>query len=182
MRRIFLVSLTLALVSPNLTAAQSGWPVYTPPDKSFKVELPEPAKFRRKKVKPKDDLFEGKTKVGDTYILKLRQGNPESFFSISVFHLFSPVNNRQFDERVYLLALIVGGDKEESDFTKRADVIVDGFHGREFIFQKGNVNGRLLFINAGRRIYALQYYSEVEGEIDSKNAARIFDTFRLMWR
>ena len=180
MRRILLVPLMLALASADYTAAQSGWRVYTPPDKSFTVELPKPPKFRRKKVKPKDDLFEGRTQFGDAYILKLRQGDPESFFSIGVFHLSTAIGNQQFDERVYLLALIIGGDKEDSDFTKKADVIVNGFHAREFIFQKGNVSGKSLFVNAGKRIYALQYYTEVEGEVLSENVNRLFDTFHLV--
>ena len=49
--------------------------------------------------------------------------------------------------------LWIGGD--DKHFSREADVIVNGLHGREFIFEKGNMSGRALFINGGTHIYYL---------------------------
>lgn len=178
MSRILVFSLLYILVSISQVDSQSNWRIFSPPDKSFTVELPRTPKFQRKKVNPrKDALFEN-TIMGDAYTFRLRQNDPESVFSISVFYLSAPVNNQLFNQRAKSLALIIGGDKEDSDFTKKADVRVNGFHGREFIYEKGVISGRALFINAGKRIYFLLYHTDVEGEISSETIVRIFETFK----
>ena len=180
LRKIFsLLTCTLfVLVGSKLAYAQSSWQVFSPPDKSFTVELPE----RPRQAKPPSNTEESaesffeNTKSAYAYTLSLRKNDPVPEFSFGVLHLSKPMGNSQFDETVNSNMLWIGGD--DKHFSKEADVVVSGFHGREFIYDKGIASGRALFINAGSRIYLVLFHTEVEGDISSVAVSRIFRTFK----
>jgi hypothetical protein len=168
----------ILLISSEFADAQSNRQVFSPPDKSFTVELP--GKPRRAKPPSSteesvESLFEN-TKSAHAYALSLRKNNPPPEFSFGVLHLSKPLSNSQFDEAVNSHMLWLGGD--DKHFSKEADVVVNGFHGREFIYDKGIASGRALFINASGRIYLMLFHTEVEGDISSEAVSRIFSTFK----
>jgi len=70
--------------------------------------------------------------------------------------------------------LVVGGDDKE--FLKQESVTVNGMHGREYIYKKGSIRGRVLLVNSSKRRFFLQYHTE-EGALP-EFVARIFDSFR----
>jgi hypothetical protein len=166
------------LAGAKLVYAQSSWKVFSPPDKSFTVELPE----KPRQAKPPSDteesaesLFEN-TKSAYAYTLSLRKNDPVPEFSFGVLYLSKPMSNSRFDEAVNSNMLWIGGD--DKHFSKEADVVLSGFHGREFIYDKGIASGRALFINARNRIYLMLFHTEVEGDISSEAVSRIFRTFK----
>lgn len=97
-------------------------------------------------------------------------------FSFGVLHLSKPISNPQFDGTVNSNVLWIGGD--DKHFSKESDVVAGGFHGREFVYNKGIASGRALFINAGSRIYLMLFHTEVAGDISSETVSRIFRTFK----
>jgi hypothetical protein len=72
--------------------------------------------------------------------------------------------------------LWIGGD--DKHFSREADVIVNGLHGREFVFEKGDMSGRALFINGGTHIYYLMFQSETDRAKSAEVVVRIFNSFR----
>lgn len=173
-----LACILLVLVSSKLASAQLSWRVFSPTDKSFTVELPE----RPRQVtppgnteEPPESLFEN-IRSAYVYTFSLRRNEPMAGFSFGVLHLSKPISKSQFDQTVNSSMLWIGGD--DKHFSKEADAVVSGFHGREFIYDKGIASGRALFISAGSRIYLMLYHTEVEGDIASEAVARIFRTFK----
>src|SRR5215213_3217905 len=163
------------LVGSKCTNAQSSWQVFSPPDKSFTVELPTQPRRPLNKEESAESIFEN-IKSAYVYTLKLRSNDPVPDFSFGVLYLSKPLSNPKFDETVNSNMLWIGGD--DKHFSKESDVIVSGFHGREFIYEKGIASGRALFINAGSRIYVMLFHTEVEGDISSEAVSRIFRTFK----
>ena len=166
-----------SLTASGFVPAQAKWHIFSPPDKSFTVELPENAK----PVAPQKDeisfesLFDN-VRSGYAYNFGLRRNDPLPGFLFGVVHLTRPTSNHQFDETVNSNMLWIGGD--DKHFSKEANVIVSGFHGRDFIFEKGDASGRALFLNSGTRIFFLFFLTEDKGVVLSESVARVFRTFR----
>lgn len=173
-----LTCVVFALVGSMIAHAQSSWLMFSPPDKSFTVELPEkPQRPKPPNNKEESSGFLFKNiKSGYAYTFSLRKNDPVPDFSFGVAHLSKPISDSRFDESANSNMLWIGGD--DKHFSKEADVVVSGFHGREFVYDKGNASGRALFINAGYRIYYMMFHTEVEGDISSEAVARIFRTFK----
>lgn len=178
--KLFLSTLiALSSLSFNPALAQSRWRAYSPPDRSFTVELPGAPKFKRGRLSRQDDLMFRRGGFGYTaYTIRSRRGSPETIFNIGVLLLTTPIDDREFDENTYTFIGIYGGDKEDSNFKKNAAVRVHGFHGREYIYEVGESVGRALFINAGKRAYFLIYHTESARELSSEAVTRMFSTFR----
>ena len=178
----FILSSVILLLTANHLGAQSAWRLYLPPDKSFSLELPGKAKLQRgvtdKEVKRffEGGLFDTAKFVG-AYSVKGISRDAKPNLWISVYRPSKPIDDRAFDEEVHLNALIIGGDKEDSDFAKQANVLAGRFHGREYLFERNKTYYRLRFINAGNRIYFLMYCSKNE-EVSSEVADKIFASFK----
>jgi len=157
------------------TMAQSTWRPFSTKDKSLTIDLPgRPKRLTNKKESPAI-IFEH-VRSSDAYTLLLRSESDIPEICFGVVHLSKPLTNRTFDDTVNSNMLWIGGD--DKHFSKEMDVRVGGFHGREFIYNKGIVLGKAVFVNGGRRIYFLMYQSEDEREASSEQVSKIFASFQ----
>ncbi len=166
--------MTGVLLCAQVTPAQT-WRRFSPPDRSFTIELPA----RPKLVKNKEDSPQGLFKAKSGYAYKVSLGfekDPELL--VGVASLSKPFRDEAFDKAVDSLMLFVAGD--DKHFSRKTDVVVGGFHGREFVYGKGVMRGRALFLNSGGRVYLLIFGTEVEGAISSSTVERIFKSFRAL--
>ena len=182
MKHVFLITLLLLSIHINV-AAQAKSVIFSPPDKSFSVELPSPAKPEKPKRNSEamtvNDLFGGiKDGVGSSYLIKLTPY--EHYPSVGVGSLIplKPRDQKSFVDEVNSYMLWMFGDNKH--FSKEADVVVNGFSGREFVFEKGVGSGRALFVNSGRRIYMLTYFEEEYGQPTSEIINKLFASFKPM--
>lgn len=161
---------------------QDKWRVFSPPDGSFTVELPrEPRRTNNPDPEGLDEQsflewFECTQSV-DFYVLKLRPTSPANAFIIGVFNVSGCQRRPEmFDEEVRGLVAIIGGDNKRliSDSVVR----VNGLSGREVVYETGEKYGRVLIVNAGKRIYVLIYETNIAGETSSPETTRMFRTFR----
>lgn len=167
--------LTFLLSASKCVQAQLAWHQFSPPDESFTVELPAKPLHAIGRADSSGSIFEN-IKSAYIYTLSLNANDSATGCSFGVLHLSRLLSDREFDESVNSNMLWIGGD--DKHFSKEADVIVSGFHGREFIYDKGIASGRALVINARNRVYLLLFHTEIEGEVSSERVARIFRTFK----
>ncbi len=160
---------------------QSTWRVYSPPDKSFTVELPQEPR-RTNKIDPtgtdeNEKSFFECTKSVDAYELQLKPQSPEYSFVIGVFDVSGCQRKLEtFNKEVKGLVAIIGGDDKQ--LIKDEQLKVHGLPGREFIYQNGDLYGRVLVVNAGKRIYMLTYTNDASGTTTSAETTRMFSSFR----
>jgi hypothetical protein len=168
-----IVVLAVLSIIPAQTNAQTRWLHYSPPDKSFTVELPRKPKYKRQKLDyEREGLFEGNSHV-DWYDFSPNESGTVGV--VAVYYVPQEKSQRQFDEESDSIMLVVGGDDKK--FVKQESVTVNGLKGRDYIYSKGSVRGRVLIVNAGKRIFFLQYHTEA-GVLPTF-VAKIFDSFRI---
>jgi hypothetical protein len=102
---------------------------------------------------------------------------PELLFG--AFNLSKRLGNHRFDDIVNSNILWISGD--DKHFSKEADVTIGGLHGRDFVYNKGNMSGRALFVNGVNRVYFLIYSTESDA-VSSDSVNRIFGSFRPLRR
>lgn len=78
------------------------------------------------------------------------------------------------------LEFTIGGDNAEP--TSQADIKVDGFKGKEFIYALtgetfGHRKGRI--IDVERKIFVLIYATNTASDLNSSAAARFFNSFKV---
>lgn len=162
------------LCSPPAMQAQS-WEFFSPPDKSLTVELPSrpiPLANERESLK---SIFKGSRLVYSYTVDLTSSAGSEPEISFGALRVSKPLSNIGFDATVNSNMLSIAGD--DKSFSKQADVVVGGYHGREFVYTKGHMSGRALFVNGESRIYFLVFFEESEDPIPSEAVARIFRTF-----
>jgi len=158
--RSVVAKLSLLCFLPSCVAAAQAqsWQHFSTPDQSLRVELPAKPNALRKKGESLEVIFKNSNSAY-SYTVSLGLGaEPEIVFC--VLKLSKAMSNSKFDETVNSNMLWIGGD--DKDFSKRSDVIVNGWHGRDFVYEKGRMSGRALFINGGPTIYYLIFQTEVE--------------------
>ena len=172
--RTFVATLSVVVVCFYQTAVQAqSWQHFSTQD-SLSVELPAAPNVLKKKNDSLDVNFKH-SKSAYSYTVNLgSESEPEILFS--VLRLVKVMSNRDFDRTVNSNMLWIGGD--DKHFSRKADVIVNGLHGREFVFEKGDMPGHALFINGGTHIYYLIFQSETERPESSEVVVRIFNSFR----
>ncbi len=170
-----MATLSVVVVCFYQTAAQAqSWQHFSTPDGSLSVELPAKPNVLKKKHDSLDVIFKH-SKSAYSYTVNLgSESEPEILFS--VLRLAKAMSNRDFDRTVNANMLWIGGD--DKHFSRKVDVIVSGLHGREFVFEKGDLPGHALFINGGTHIYYLIFQSEIERPQSSEVVVRIFKSFR----
>lgn len=177
-RNVMFVTLLTGSLIPSYVNAQSNWVSYSPPDRSFSIELPKTPMHQRRK--PKDtnvNLFDG-YKFKDLYLIRSTSEGAESVFTIFVYEASDRKRKRRLsDEEVNSMIKIIGGDDKK--FIRRMSTLVDGSPAWDFVYEKGIKSGRTLIIDAGGRVYMLLYYTYKGGEVMSESVSRIFRTFRL---
>lgn len=178
MNHTLLPILFLLALTGQSVAAQAKWSTYSPPDKSFSIEFPEASSIKREKISYEEENISyifGKAKSADVYSL-VRENEAEPSFWVYVFYPAPPLKNKRFDREVNSNMLWLFGDDKR--FSKKSDTIMNGLHGREFVFEKGDMSGRAVFANAGRRIFLLLYTKGAGVEVTAEMANRIFKTFK----
>jgi len=173
--RTFVATLSVVVVCFYQTAVHAqSWQHFSTPDDSLSVELPTKPNVLTKKDDSLDVIFKH-SKSAYSYTVNLgSESEPEILFG--VLRLAKAMSNRDFDRTVNSNMLWIGGD--DKHFSRKADVIVNGLHGREFAFEKGDMPGHALFINGGTHIYYLIFQSEIERPESSEVVVRIFNSFR----
>ena len=177
--KTLMATLSVVVVCFYQTAIQAqSWQHFSTPDDSLSVELPAKPNVLKKKHDSLDVIFKH-SKSAYSYTVKLGSGSePEILFS--VLRLAKVMSNRDFDRTVNSNMLWIGGD--DKHFSREADVIVSGLRGREFLFEKGDMSGRVLFVNGGTHIFFLMFQTEVERSKSDAVVARIFNSFRPIKR
>jgi hypothetical protein len=167
------VSVMFVCFYPTAVPAQS-WQHFSTPDDSLSVELPAKPNVLKKKNESLDVIFKHSKSVYSYTVNLGFESEPEIVFS--VLRVSKPIRNQDFDRTVNSNMLWIGGD--DKYFSRKADVIVNGLHGREFVFKKGEMLGRALFINGGTHIYYLMFQGETERADSAELVVRIFNSFR----
>lgn len=183
MKRLLLVSLLVACVFCRDVDAQPKWFVYSAPDNSFSVELPWKPIYERRNfsnflpgIRQRMETFKG-TQYQEFYNLRMYPDESSTRFYINVYELAKKRSDTEFDDEVdSLMSSLSDKDKH---FPKNESVSINGFHGREYIYEKGKASGRVLIINAGNRIYLLRFHTENKKGISRSPVEKVFNTFQL---
>lgn len=180
MKVIFLMLLTL-LMTLEQRHAQS-WRVYSPPDKSFSIELPAPLR--------RVTFFEGKTGASSEAGLDVDK-NVSSYaalqsapkvreYGVIVIDGRSkeldPVERRK---RVAGLDFVIGGD--DATPTSKSTVQANGLTGKEYVYAKEIGDGiytRGRVFDAGKRIYVIVFRARTAEDLGSPDAERFLNSFR----
>ena len=155
------------------SAAPQSWRVFSPPNKRLTIELPVSPNTITQEDERLPTIFPGTT-TADFYSVDLIPGGHRELF-FGVINLSRRLTNRRFDETVNSNMLWIAGD--DKHFSKRTDHTVASLHGREFVFTKGMMSGRALYLNGGRSVYLIAYSTE-NGDTPAATVDRIFNSFR----
>jgi hypothetical protein len=164
-----------------IVAGQTKSFTFSSPDKSFSVELPATAKAEKQKKTADDASFDelfGGLKTSEAYLVKLTADESDPSVSVGFLIPLKPLNQKTFVADVNSYMLFFFGDNKH--FLKQADVVVNGFSGREFVFEKGSGSGRAVWVNSGKQIYLLSYFVEDGGEPTSEPVNKVFASFKPM--
>lgn len=167
-------------VMPRNTTPTS-WRVFSPPNKSFTVELPGKPRHAKKLDPTSSDenekAFFACTRSIDAYILSPHSDPLSNTFVIGDFDVSGCLRKpEQFEVEVNRIIAIIGGDNKR--IVRDALVLVDGLSGREVYFESGERFGRLLFVNTSKRIYMLVFQSAAAEATASPEVTRMFSSFR----
>ena len=129
-----------------VTARVQSWQQFSPPDRSLVIELPTRPNLVTNKEESPDILFPN---VRSAYSYTATLGSrfaSDAGIVFGVLHLSKAISDRSFDKTVNSNMLFIGGD--DKHFSKQSDVSVNGFHGREFVYDKVGISGRAVWLNA----------------------------------
>ena len=171
----------LAKTTPPVPINTKGWILFTAPDASFTVELPELPKQEAKDAvgdrSNETDISLGFfrcTKFVQTFMLSSRLKPDSSRVAISVTDISGCRRKRsEFDKEISLLFSIIGGSHKEILSDKQMKV--NGLSAREMIYKNGSeIYSRTIAIDGGTRIFVLTY-DRLGGDLSEEE--RIFRTF-----
>lgn len=169
-------------IPDNSQTTRTNGIVFSPPDKSFTVELPATPEHSNT-IDPNDPgddkgLFKC-SKSLDSYILPADSETPKTDkftnrFIIGSFNVSGcQHSNSSFNKETEELATFLGGDNKT--VIKNSKVYVKRLSARDLIYYNGGY-GRILMINANKRIFMLIYFTDKDNP--SEVAERIFRTFQ----
>ena len=156
------------------SSQKANWRVFSPPDKSFTVELSDNPEHSNT-LDPNDPDIYGMfkcTKSFDAYYINSKDYS----ISIIVFDVSGCRRTKKlFDKEAKILAEILGPDEKE--IIKRANVKINNLPARDVIYTEVSGCGRNLIVNAGKLIFLLSYGSE-KNTFLSQDIERIFRSFK----
>jgi hypothetical protein len=157
--------------------AQSGWRIYSPPDKSFTVEVPVTPHSEAEDYEGLDESTPGGWKPTHSYIVVTSLTKPR-IYSISVFEVISAgrsTSDKAIDEFIHAL---VG---KNNRLTSSQEITVAQARGRDFTMVSNNTDDirftRVRFIRVGARVYMLTYVTFTADDVSSGFATRFFNSF-----
>lgn len=146
--------------------------MWSPPDKSFTVEVPE--RLRAKKAEY-DDWNHERYKSIKLFGSSPR-GGQDLIFQIVILEL-SDKGARDSNEKLAGLEFLIGGDDERP--TKESKVTIDGLNAREIVFAGSKKCRKGLIIDGDARIYVLGMIVTNCESLNQAAAKRFFESFRL---
>ncbi len=144
------------------TDKSKTWIAFSPSSRSFTIELPDMPEQQVRAAVPDakgeidDELTYFKCTKSVT-LYSLRAPDKSAIVSISEIDVSGcPRKDSDFIDEIAGLFAFIGGDRREALSDKT--VSVNGLPGREIIYKNGSkVLGHTLAIDAGKRIYLLNY-------------------------
>lgn len=168
----------------------NAWRPYSPPDKSFTIELPAPL--------TKVDSFEGEHGAYEVDKSEKRiccayaaiETTPEeSRFGIIVIQKkargFEKINLDNEETLSFLALNLIGDDDFSSYMKKPSHIVQDGLKGREYFYIKDDKLNNVTQYNRGRifitkdKIYVAVFVGKDENDLKSQDANRFFDSFHI---
>jgi hypothetical protein len=149
--------------------AQSNWHVFSPPDKSFRIETPV-------LLNRIDDMYGDSSPEGYKAI-DVFGGESKSQGSFLIVTLTPSEEMRRKNpngNEIGGLEFVIGGDNAQP--LKEESIIVRGLKGKEFIYESSR--GQIL--DAGERVFILAYVGRNAKNLTSPAATRFFNSFRSM--
>ena len=149
--------------------------VWSPPDKSFTVEVP----VKLEEIKGEyDDI----SKEGYKSIQLFGSSEADVHYGVFEVVILDLTEKEKLNVKGKMegLEFFIGGDDQKS--TKETMVKVDGLTAKEVLFIGPNKCSKGLIIDAGDRIYVLGLAVNACKDLSSRVAKRFFITFHLMRR
>lgn len=178
-RSVYFVIPILVLASAAISIevnAQTRWVTFSPPGKGFSIKVPRKPTYKHRSLNyDEQGLFEGNTHAD---IYDFSPNDSGTIGAISVFHLTRPKSGRQFNKESDSIMEVIGGDDKK--FLKRISVTINGLHAREYVYRKGDIRGRVLIVNARKKVFFVQYHTEAG--VLPRFVDRIFGSFRVLPR
>lgn len=157
--------------------AQSGWGIYSSPDKSFTVEVPVTPHSEAEDYEGLDESTPSGWKPTHSYIAVTSLTKPR-IYSISVFEVISAgqsTSDKAIDEFIHAL---VG---KNNRLTSSQEIRVAQARARDFTMASNNTDDirftRVRFIRVGARVYMLTYVTDTADDVSSRFARRFFNSF-----
>lgn len=177
--RLAKITVVVGFVSCSCASVQGqSWRPFSTRRGGLTVELPQRPRRATSKDETLPTLFPHTT-GGFAYLVDLIPGGqPELYFG--AFRLSKRLSNRRFDDIVNSNVLWISGD--DKHFSKEADVTISGWHGRDFVYNKGDMSGRALFLNDANRVYYILINSTESNAVAADTVDRIFSSFRPLRR
>lgn len=175
--RILFFCLSLILGSA-FVAAQPKWRVYTPANKIFTVELPWNPHYKRLEAHAlmmgTAGPFKGINSI-ETYDFSMYIDEEHTSFVLRVYDLAKTRSEADFDKEV---EEIIANSSKPSASVSNKSVVVNGLHGKEYLFVNGKESARILFVLSGHRAYVMQFSTEDKKGVDRGPVNRVFDSFQ----
>jgi hypothetical protein len=112
----------------------------------------------------------------DLYDLSMYVDEADTSFHILVYDMAERRTDEAFDtEADSIMSAWNGNDK---NFVKKGSVAVNGFHGREYLYEKGKEQGRVLILSAKNIIYFVSFHTRDKKGVSRAPVNRVFDSFQ----
>jgi hypothetical protein len=174
---IFISLLAVLLLSAmgleNYQRSEAKTNMWSPPDKSFTIEVPE--KLRAKKGEY-EDLDHERYKSIKLFGSSSKDG-PDVIFQIVILEL-SDKRVADSNDKLAGLEFLIGGDNENP--TKDSKIIIDGLNAREVVFAGSNKCRKGLIIDGDARIFVLGMIVKNCESLNQAPAKRFFESFQLL--
>jgi hypothetical protein len=166
---LVLASVVVAVVaSPAFTqdrrSDQRLWKIWSPPDRSFSVEVPEP-------LETNDELGE----ESDPDAVQSFGVDTKDFVLIAIILRYEDFATKTTEDKFGGLFFVLGGD-DDFDFTEK-NVNIRGMPAQEIVYNKRPIKG--LFIDASDTVYVLGLRAKKKEDVNAAVANRFFSSFSL---
>ena len=172
----------LAASFANSQALKQEWIRFSPPNKSFTVELPGLPSQSTKiaELKPENEtdvasyMFKCTTSVTSYILPSILKPDRARFQILHVNVSRCERDDSDFAKDIFGFLIIFGGD--DHSILSEKPVTINGFHGKDIVFKNGTqILMRTLAINIGKELFFVSY-NRIEGDLVEEE--RIFRTFK----
>ena len=160
-----------------IVVEENGWRLYSPPDKSFTVQVPVTPLTDADTYDAFDKSTPGDWKPIHSYVAVASLDEPRVYF-VSVFEAIAQRATRenQIDEFIQELF-------KSKRLTSSKQINMTRRRGRELTLASKDTDEnqfmRVRLIEAGQRVYMLTYVTNTADDIYSRSAERFFTSFQI---